>query len=192
MEHQKGGIIEVNIKFFNIVGWVLLLGTVALWLWHGYTDWQIALLPASFLCFSIGNGKIKKLKWISLPQIMLLIVSLIIAVAIGFGLIQLAKYLINDVFHLHGILKTTSVWVSIIISLFCAVTPFSSIINKVDGSLKKKYSDSFKKDSKYDDLKIEANKMLNSMTKIETIKALRERYGLSLVDAKNIVDSVKQ
>ena len=182
----------MNTRFFNVSGWVLLLGIVALWLRYGYTDWQLVLLPVAFLCFSIGNGKIKKMKWLSLSQITLLIVSFIIAVAIGFGLIQHANYLINDVFHLQGAFKTISVWAAVIISLFLAVTPFSSIINKVDDNLKKKYSDSFKYDSKYDGLKMEANKMLNSMTKMQTIKVLRERYGLSLVDAKKIVDSVKQ
>lgn len=178
--------------FFNVMGWILLLGMVAVWLRFGYTDWQIVLLPAAYLCFSISNGKIKKWKWISFSQIMLLIVTFMIAVAIGLGLIQLAKYIINDFFHLHGVVKTISVWVSIIISLLLAVSPFSIMINKVDESLTRKWNDSFKEDYQYDDMKEEASEMLKSMTMIQTIRVLKEKYGLSLVDAKSIVDAVKQ
>lgn len=182
----------MNKKVFNIIGWISLLGTGALWIAFGYTDWQLVSLPLALLCFSIGSGKIKKLKWLTGSQMMVLIASYIITVAIAFGLIQLANYLINDVFHLRGTLKTINIWVAVIISVILAVIPFSSIINKVDASLTKNYIDSFKKDSRYDNLKMEANEMLNSMTKIKTVKMLRERYGLSLAEAKNIVDSVQQ
>ncbi|UOQ92746.1 disulfide bond formation protein DsbD [Halobacillus shinanisalinarum] len=178
-------------RSFNVSGWILLLGMVVLWIRFGYTDWQLLLLPATYLCFSIGNGKVKKLKSLSVSQIIILVSSFIISVAIAFGLIQLANYLIYDVFHLQGILKTLSEWLAVILSLFPAVIVFSSVINKIDDSLKEKYNDSHTKTSECDGLKMEVNKMLKSMTEMQTFKALRKRYGLSLVDAKNIVDSVK-
>lgn len=178
-------------KFFNVSGWVLLLGMFVLWIRFGYTDLQLLLLPAIYLCFSIGDGKIKKLKWLSVSQIMMVVFSLIISVAIAFGLIQLARYLIYDVFHLQGTLKTLGEWLAVILSLFPAVIAFRSVINRIDDSLKGKYNDSHSMTSKYDGFKMEANEMLNSKTKMQTIKALREKYGLSLEDAKNIVDSIK-
>lgn len=177
----------MNIKFFNLTGWILIWGMVALWVWYGYTDWQLVLLSAAFLCFSLGNGKIKKLKRLSVSQIMLVVFSFIVSVAIVFGLIQLANYLIHDVFHLQGALKTVVEWIAVILSLFPVVIAFSSVINRIDDSL----NDSFARTSEYDDLKVEANEMMKSMTEIQMIKTLRERYGLSLVDAKNIVKSIK-
>lgn len=181
----------MNKKIFNVIGWILLLGMVALWIGFGYSDWNLVLLPAAYLCFSINNGNLKKLKRLTLSQIMLVVFAFIVSVAIAFGLIQLANYLIHDVFHLQGTIETLSEWLAVILSLFPTIIAFSSVINKIDDSLKEKYNDSHTKTSEYDGLKMEANKMLKSMTKMHTIKALRKRYGLSLVDAKNIVDSVK-
>jgi len=178
-------------KIFNVSGWVLLLGMVALWIGFGYTDWQVLLLPAAYLCFSVGDGRIKRLKLLSVSQITMLVFSFIISVAIAVGLIQLANYLIHDVFHLQGILKMLSEWLAVILSLIPGVIAFGSVANRIEDSLKEKYNDSHIKASEYDDLEMEANEMLKSLTKMQTIKALRKRHGLSLVDAKNIVDSVK-
>ncbi|SFE35428.1 hypothetical protein [Alteribacillus iranensis] len=47
------------------------------------------------------------------------------------------------------------------------------------------------KTGEYDDMKNEAKEILKSSTEVKTVKSLRKRYGLSLIDAKEIVDSVK-
>lgn len=43
----------------------------------------------------------------------------------------------------------------------------------------------------YSDMQNDAQKMLAHTEEIQTIKQLREKYGLSLIDAKELVDSVK-
>lgn len=43
----------------------------------------------------------------------------------------------------------------------------------------------------YTDMQNDAQKMLAHTEEIQTIKQLREKYGLSLIDAKELVDSVK-
>lgn len=43
----------------------------------------------------------------------------------------------------------------------------------------------------YEDMKNEAKETLKTSTEVKTVKSLREKYGLSLIDAKKIVDSVK-
>lgn len=48
-----------------------------------------------------------------------------------------------------------------------------------------------KKTGEYDDMKNEAKEILKSSTEVKTVKSLREKYGLSLMNAKKIVDSVK-
>lgn len=126
----------MNKQIFTISGWILLLGMVVLRIMFGYTDWQLVILPLAFLSFSIGNGKINKLKRLSFFQISFIIISLLISVAIAFGLIQLANYLINVVFNLEGQVKTISEWSSIIIALIPAFIIFGSVINKVDDNLK--------------------------------------------------------
>lgn len=60
----------------------------------------------------------------------------------------------------------------------------NSVLKKENARLLKKYNG-------YDDLKNEAKHLMETSTELKTIKALREKHGLSLVDAKNIVDSVK-
>ncbi|QDI90902.1 hypothetical protein EPH95_06680 [Salicibibacter halophilus] len=43
----------------------------------------------------------------------------------------------------------------------------------------------------YVDMESEAKKILRTSTEVKTVKTLRERYDLSMIDAKKIVDSVK-
>ncbi|MDQ0300527.1 ribosomal protein L7/L12 [Salibacterium salarium] len=44
---------------------------------------------------------------------------------------------------------------------------------------------------KYEDIKSEAKEILSTSTEVKTVKSVREKHGLSLLDAKKIVDSVK-
>ncbi|PIE91952.1 hypothetical protein CO726_29210 [Bacillus fungorum] len=48
-----------------------------------------------------------------------------------------------------------------------------------------------KETNAFDDLKTEVKQKLELSTEMETIKFLRTKKGLSIIDAKQIVDSVK-
>lgn len=58
--------------------------------------------------------------------------------------------------------------------------------------LQKENSRLMKKSGEYEEMKHDAKKILKETTEIKTIKSLREKYGLSLIDAKEIVDAVKE
>ncbi|WP_085520522.1 hypothetical protein [Tuberibacillus sp. Marseille-P3662] len=58
-------------------------------------------------------------------------------------------------------------------------------------ALKKENARLLRKYNGYDDLKDEAKELLETSTEMKTIKTIRERYRLTMVDAKNIVDAVK-
>ena len=60
-----------------------------------------------------------------------------------------------------------------------------------NSALKKENLRLLKKTGEYDDMKNEAKEIVKSSTEVKTVKSLREKYGLSLIDAKKIVDSVK-
>lgn len=57
--------------------------------------------------------------------------------------------------------------------------------------LKKENMRLLEKTGQYRDMKNEAKEILKSSTEVKTVKSLREKYGLSLIDAKKIVDLVK-
>lgn len=58
--------------------------------------------------------------------------------------------------------------------------------------LKKENARLMKKTGEYEDMKNDAKEILKDTPEVKTIKSLREKYGLSLIDAKEIVDSVKE
>lgn len=100
----------------------------------GYSNWYLLLLPIAYLSFSINDGSIKKLakiKQMPIFQIVLILFSFIVSVAIAFGLIQFASYLINDVLQLTGVIKTISVIVAIILSLYPVKIMFGSVVYKL-------------------------------------------------------------
>ncbi|ENH97744.1 hypothetical protein J416_04251 [Gracilibacillus halophilus YIM-C55.5] len=121
-------------KNFNIIGWILLLGMGASWIGFGYSNWYLLLTPMAYFSFSINDGSVKKLgkiKQMSLLQIFLILFAFIVSVGIVFGLIQLANYLINDIFHLTGVLKTLSVIIAVVFALYPVKFTFGSVIYKV-------------------------------------------------------------
>ncbi len=61
-----------------------------------------------------------------------------------------------------------------------------------NGRLKKENYRLLRKSGEYEEIQIEAKETLKITTEIKTIKSLREKYNLSLVNAKEIVDSVKE
>lgn len=121
-------------KYFNMIGWAILLGMGISWIIIGYSHWYLLSLPVAYLAFSISDGNIKKLeniKKLSTLQITTIILAFIISVAIVFCLIQLASYLINDIFHLTGMIKTISVIIAIVLSLYPVKFTFGSLVYKV-------------------------------------------------------------
>ncbi|TFJ91373.1 MULTISPECIES: hypothetical protein [Lentibacillus] len=75
----------------------------------------------------------------------------------------------------------------IIIALACWCF---SLMRKND-ALKRENNRLLKKTGEYEDIKSEAKEILSTSTEVKAVKSLREKYGLSLVDAKKVVDSVK-
>ncbi|MET3655154.1 hypothetical protein MKY15_05730 [Sporosarcina sp. FSL K6-1540] len=58
-------------------------------------------------------------------------------------------------------------------------------------ALKRENARLLEKTGEYGDMKNEAKEILKNLSEVKTVKSLREKYGLSLIDAKKIVDSVK-
>ncbi|MFC0013935.1 MULTISPECIES: hypothetical protein [Allobacillus] len=56
-----------------------------------------------------------------------------------------------------------------------------------NSALKKENLRLLKKTGEYDDMKNEAKEILKSSTEVKTVKSLREKYGLSLIDAKKLL-----
>jgi len=113
----------------------------ASWIGFGYSSWYLLLLPLTYICFSIYNGRIKRLEIINrmtISQVILILFALIVSVGIAFGLFQLANYLINDILHLTGWIKTLSQFIAVILSLYPVKFTFWSIVYKVIGDLNEK------------------------------------------------------
>ncbi len=124
----------MNKKVFNIIGWILLLGMGASWIGFGYSSWDLLFLPLTYICFSIYNGRIKRLeiiKQMTISQVILILFAFIVSVGIAFGLFQLANYLINNLLHLKGWIKTFSQFIAVILSLYPVKFTFWSIVYKV-------------------------------------------------------------
>lgn len=133
----------MNKKVFNIIGWILLIGMGASWIVIGYSSWYLLLLPLAYICFSISDGSIKKAKKIrkmSVSQVVLILLSFVVSVGIVFGLIQLANYVINNSLHLTGWMKTFSQIIAVILSLYPVKFTFGSVVYKVTSDLNAKKS----------------------------------------------------
>lgn len=58
--------------------------------------------------------------------------------------------------------------------------------------LKKENLRLLEKSGEYAEMQNEAKEILKDSTEVKTVKSLREKYNLSLIDAKQLVDSVNQ
>ena len=108
---------------------------VASWIRLGYLDLYLILLPAAYVCFSIKDSSINKIKKVSILQVILILFAFIASVAIVFGLIQVANYLINDKLHLTGWKKTLSQFVAVILSLYPIKLAFNIVLYKINNDL---------------------------------------------------------
>jgi len=122
-------------KICNIIGWIILVYLGLSWIIVGYSSWYLLLLPIAYISFSIGDGtynkSLLKFKQLSLRQIAFIIVAFIASVAIVFSLIILANYIINDLLHLTGWVKTSSIIVAIIVALYPIKFTFGSVVYKI-------------------------------------------------------------
>ena len=128
-------------RLFNLIGWVLLLGMLASWIRFGFLDFFLIVLPVTYGCFWISDGRIKrftKIKGMSISQVILILFAFIASVGIVFGLIQLSNYLINDLLQLTGWVKTLSQWTAVILSLYPVKFTFASVVYKVNNDLNAK------------------------------------------------------
>ena len=181
----------MNKKVFNFMGWMILIGLFLLWIFNGYSDWNIVLLPVAYICFAIAGGSIKKLKWLSGAQIIEVVLSFVLSVVAVLALVYVALYVINDVLQLEGMMKSIVQWGAVILILLPVMFVFGSVINRIDDSLKEKYKASLTGLPVNRALHLEAVELLKSHTKIQTIKAIRKRHHLSLVEAKEVVDAAE-
>src|SRR5699024_11468952 len=121
----------MNKNLFNIIGWLTLIIMGILWIVKGYLSIYLLLVPVASLAFAIGDGsvkKLKKLRKITVYQTVFIIVSFILSVAIVFGLIQIANYVIVHIFELSGTFKTVSQIVAILVSLYLVKFIFCSVL----------------------------------------------------------------
>ena len=72
----------------------------------------------------------------SIFQVILILFGLVVSVAIVFSLIQLSSYLINEVLHLTGEIKTFSEIMAIILSLYPVKITFGTLVYGVANDLK--------------------------------------------------------
>lgn len=129
----------MNQRIFNTIGWLILLGMTITWIFHGYTNIFLLLLPIVVICFSIYDGSIKKLKIIngfSVMQVLLMIGTFILAVAIAFGIIQGAGYVIREFLHLQGWIKAVIQFIVVIFALYPAKYLFGTVLLKVVENVK--------------------------------------------------------
>lgn len=126
-------------KTFNALGWIILFGMGISWIVVGYSNWYLLLLPIAYISFLVKDGRVKKLKRIrkmSIFQVILILFGLVVSVAIVFSLIQLSSYLINEVLHLTGGIKTFSEIMAIILCLYPVKITFGTVAYRVANDLK--------------------------------------------------------
>lgn len=121
----------MNKKAFNIIGWILLLVLGVSWLVFGYSNWYLLLLPLSYISFSVSDSSFKKLRELSMSQVILILLVLAVSVGLVFGLIQLTSFLINDKLHFTEWIKTFSQIIVVIVVLYPIKFIFGSIVYKV-------------------------------------------------------------
>lgn len=77
------------------------------------------------------------------------------------------------------------------IALIVALIGFSFSLMQQNTKLKEENIRLLKMTDEYEVIRNEAKELLKTENDIKAIKSLRDKYNLSLVDAKNVIDSVK-
>ncbi|GAQ17599.1 thiol:disulfide interchange protein DsbD [Oceanobacillus picturae] len=71
----------------------------------------------------------------SVSQVVLILLSFVVSIAIVVGLIQLASYVITDRLHLTGWILTFSQFIAVILSLYPVKLTFGTVVYKVTHDL---------------------------------------------------------
>ena len=125
-------------KTAHVIGWLTLIILGLLWVLKGYLSIYLILIIIAYIAFSISDGSIKKLrklKHITVAQVIFIIISFIFSVAIVLGLIQLSKYIIDHILALSGWLKIGSQILAIFLSLYPVKFTLGSVLLKVGEDL---------------------------------------------------------
>ncbi|GEM_PF-2339913 len=115
----------------SLISWLLIIGVGIAWIINGFSSWYLLLVPLAYVTGSLGEGKFTALRTISLKQILIILTAFIVSVAVVFGLLQLANYVINDVLRLTGGVKTFSQIAAIILLLYPVKILFGTVVYKV-------------------------------------------------------------
>nr|WP_242520436.1 disulfide bond formation protein DsbD [Halobacillus kuroshimensis] len=110
----------------------------ASWIGFGYSNWYLLLLPMAYISFSINDGSIKKIgkiKHMSILQVILILFAYVVSIVVVYGLLQLSSYLISDILHLTGGIKTFSVIIAVILSLYPVKFTFGRFVYKLTNGL---------------------------------------------------------
>jgi len=124
-------------KIYTPLGWILLLAVGISWIVYGYSNWFLLLFPLAYGLTSVNDEKLRNMRKMSGKQVVELLGAFVVSVALVFGLIQLANFLINDLFHLKGRVKTASQIVSIIFFLYPIKFLFGTVVYKVWSELER-------------------------------------------------------
>src|SRR5699024_9761902 len=92
-----------------------------LWIVKGYLSIYLLLFPVASLVFAIVGGSVKKLqklRKITVNQTGFIILSFILSVAIGFGLILRATYFCVHIFELSVTFNIVSQVIAILVSMY--------------------------------------------------------------------------
>lgn len=119
---------------FTNIGWLLIIGVAFSWLKFGYSNWFPLLVLLAYLSFSAGDvslGKFELVKQLPILNILLIIVSFILSVALVFGMIYAAKYVIQDLWQLGSFLRPIAEILAIIIALYPVKFTFGTIVYKL-------------------------------------------------------------
>lgn len=126
--------------FYN-VGWLILIGIAFTWLKFGYSNVFLLLVPLAYICFLMANGTIKKLRIVNnipIGKIGLILLSFVFSVAIFFGLIYYANYLINEKWVIEGGIKAILEIIAIMISLYPIKFTFGTMVEYFTKNLKER------------------------------------------------------
>lgn len=129
-------------NIYKISGWLIIMSILFILIFYQYTDWLLPLAFFAYICLTIAEGrgdKIKRWSMLSIKQLLKITLLFILSIVIVFGLIQCAKYIIDDLFDLTGFYRTISVFIAIILSLYPVKFTFWSYISSISEDLAKKY-----------------------------------------------------
>ena len=121
-------------NMYNTFGWLILIGLLFSWLTFGFHWIYSLLIFLAYILFLIGEGAIKRFrreKHIPVGNLVVIIVSFVVSVAVVFGLIYGAKYVMNEIWQVPGGVKGILEIIVILIALYPVKFTFGTIVSKL-------------------------------------------------------------